>query len=61
MQTLNDALYALYMSKEIALDEALRVTNSQEEFNRMIGKDPESEEKKPLATQRPLTGGLGKR
>lgn len=61
MQTLNDALYALYMSKEIALDEALRVTNSQEEFNRMIGKDPEAEEKKPLATQRPLTGGLGRR
>src|SRR5512141_2229518 len=58
MQTLNDALYALYMSKEIALDEALRVTNSQEEFNRMIGKDPESEEKKLLATSRPLSGGL---
>jgi twitching motility protein PilT len=61
MQTLNDALYALYMSKDIALDEALRVTNSQEEFNRMIGKDPESEEKKPPVTQRPLTGGLGRR
>jgi twitching motility protein PilT len=61
MQTLNDALYALYMSKEISLDEALRVTNSQDEFNRMIGKDPEAEEKKPLATSRPLTGGLARR
>src|SRR5690349_3947319 len=37
MQTLNDALYALYMSRDITLDEALRVTNSQDEFNRMIG------------------------
>ena len=61
MQTLNDALYALYMSKEISLDEALRVTNSQDEFNRMIGKDPEAEEKKPMATSRPLTGGLAGR
>jgi twitching motility protein PilT len=61
MQTLNDALYALYMSKDIALDEALRVTNSQEEFNRMIGKDPEMEEAKPHPAQRPLTGGLARR
>jgi twitching motility protein PilT len=61
MQTLNDALYALYMSKEISLDEALRVTNSQEEFNRMIGKDPEADDKKPPVTQRPLTGGLARR
>jgi Tfp pilus assembly ATPase PilU len=60
MQTLNDALYALYMGREITLDEALRVTNSQDEFNRMIGKDPDVEQK-PLATTRPLTGGLAKR
>ena len=61
MQTLNDALYALYMSKDISLDEALRVTNSQDEFNRMIGKEPETDEKKPMATSRPLTGGLAGR
>ena len=61
MQTLNDALYALYMSKEITLDEALRVTNSQDEFNRMIGKEPETDDKKPLPGQRPLTGGLAAR
>lgn len=61
MQTLNDALYALYMSRDISLDEALRVTNSQDEFNRMIGKEPETEEKKPSPTQRPLTGGLAGR
>jgi twitching motility protein PilT len=61
MQTLNDSLYALYMSKEITLDEALRVTNSQDEFNRMIGKEPASDENKPGAPSRPLTGGLSGR
>jgi twitching motility protein PilT len=61
MQTLNDALYALYMSRDISLEEALRVTNSQDEFNRMIGKEPETEEKKPSPTSRPLTGGLAGR
>src|SRR5215207_10179265 len=61
MQTLNDSLYTLYMSKDISLDEALRVTNSQDEFNRMIGKEPETDEKKPMATSRPLTGGLAGR
>jgi twitching motility protein PilT len=61
MQTLNDALYALYMSRDITLDEALRVTNSQDEFNRMIGKEPEVDEKKPTPGQRPLTGGLARR
>ena len=30
-------------------------------FNRMIGKDPETDEKKPLPGQRPLTGGLAAR
>jgi twitching motility protein PilT len=61
MQTLNDSLYALYMGKEITLEEALRVTNSQDEFNRMIGKEPESLEKAQPGS-RPLTGGLaGKR
>ena len=60
MQTLNDALYALYMSREITLDEALRVTNSQDEFNRMIGREPEAEQKSAPGS-RPLTGGLAKR
>src|SRR5688500_13612752 len=60
MQTLNDALYALYMSRDITLEEALRVTGSPDEFNRMIGKDPEAENKPP-ASARPLTGGLAGR
>src|SRR5678815_3136814 len=41
MQTLNDALYALYMSKDISLEEALRVTNTQDECNLMIGQSPD--------------------
>jgi len=61
MQTLNDALYALYMAREIGLDDALRVTSSPDEFLRMIGKEPTADASVPAA-QRPLTGGLnGKR
>jgi twitching motility protein PilT len=40
MQTLNDSLYALYMGREIAADEALRVTSAPDEFLRMIGREP---------------------
>jgi twitching motility protein PilT len=39
MQTLNDALYALYMGREITADEALRVTSAPDEFLRMIGRE----------------------
>ena len=61
MQTLNDALYTLYMAREIGLDDALRVTSSPDEFLRMIGKEPTADANAP-APQRPLTGGLnGKR
>ena len=61
MQTLNDALYALYMSREITAEEALRVTSVPEEFNRMIGREPSEDPGKAPPSQRPLTGGLGKR
>ena len=40
MQTLNDALYILYMNREVAVDECLRVTSDQNEFLRMIGMPP---------------------
>jgi twitching motility protein PilT len=39
-QTLNDALYQLYMSREVAEEECLRVTSDPNEFLRMIGKAP---------------------
>jgi Tfp pilus assembly ATPase PilU len=58
MQTLNDALYALYMGREITVDEALRVTNSQDEFNRMIGREVEGDTGKPAPGSRLNNGGL---
>lgn len=41
MQTLNDALYGLYMSRDITEDEALRVTSAPDEFLHMIGRETE--------------------
>jgi len=38
MQTLNDSLYALYMSREVDEEECLRVSGDPTEFLRMIGK-----------------------
>ena len=43
MQTMNDALYNLYMSKTVALDEVLRASHDQAEIMRMIGVTPEGE------------------
>jgi len=40
MQTLNDSLYQLYMSREVVLDECLRVSGDQNEFLRMVGEAP---------------------
>jgi len=37
MQTMNDALYQLYMSKTVALDEVLRASHDQSELMRMVG------------------------
>ncbi|HJR63461.1 MAG TPA: type IV pilus twitching motility protein PilT [Gemmatimonadaceae bacterium] len=37
MQTLNDALYQLYMAREVEVDECLRVSSDPNEFLRMIG------------------------
>ncbi len=40
MQTLNDALYQLYVAREVEMDECLRVTSDPNEFMRMIGEPP---------------------
>ncbi|HVD60718.1 MAG TPA: type IV pili twitching motility protein PilT, partial [Gemmatimonadaceae bacterium] len=57
-QTLNDALYALYMNREITADEALRVTSAPDEFLRMIGKEPSgTDEHKAMSQQRPAMNG----
>ncbi len=43
MQTLADSLYTLYMSREVALEECLRVAPDQNEFLRMVGELPEKD------------------
>jgi twitching motility protein PilT len=37
MQTLNDALYQLYVQREVALEECLRVSSDPAELKRMVG------------------------
>jgi twitching motility protein PilT len=49
MQTMNDALYQLYMQREVNRDECLRVSSNPNEFLRMIG-DPPLDEKEGLPT-----------
>jgi twitching motility protein PilT len=67
MQTLNDALYALYMNREVTADECLRVSGDPTEFQRMIGQlDPADEGRtgQPPAgkpTGRPAPGSPAKR
>jgi len=43
MQTMNDVLYQLYLSKTVALEEVLRASHDQAELMRMIGISPEGE------------------
>jgi twitching motility protein PilT len=45
MQTMNDGLYNLYMSKTVALEEVLRASHDQAELNRMIGITPDGDGK----------------
>jgi len=66
MQTLNDALYQLYMQREVVLDECLRVSGDQNEFLRMIGEAPLADENIPgepqkIAGQHPKYAAAGKR
>ncbi len=39
-QTLNDALYQLYVARDVSEEECLRVSSDKNEFLRMIGKPP---------------------
>ncbi|HXC26270.1 MAG TPA: type IV pilus twitching motility protein PilT [Gemmatimonadaceae bacterium] len=43
MQTLNDALYTLYMAKEVSAEECLRVSGDANEFARMAGLELDSD------------------
>ena len=44
MKTLADSLYTLYMSRDVSLDECLRVAPDQNEFLRMIGEPAQGED-----------------
>ncbi|MBA2292568.1 MAG: type IV pilus twitching motility protein PilT [Gemmatimonadales bacterium] len=44
MQTMNDSLYQLYMSREVTRDECLRVSPNPSEFMRAIGETPMEEQ-----------------
>ncbi|HJR41011.1 MAG TPA: type IV pilus twitching motility protein PilT [Gemmatimonadaceae bacterium] len=54
MQTLNDALYQLYVGREIVMEEALRCSSDPNEFLRMIGESP-NEDGAPGDKQRPAS------
>ena len=62
MQTLNDALYQLYMSREVTAEECLRVSGDPTEFQRMIGQlDPADDPAAKPGTQRPAVSRETKR
>jgi twitching motility protein PilT len=44
MQTMNDALYQLYVGREVSQEECLRATSDPNEFLRMIGETPMEEQ-----------------
>lgn len=55
MQTLNDALYQLYVAREVTEEECLRASSDPNEFLRMIGRSPLDDHSgdgkpRPLAT-----------
>jgi twitching motility protein PilT len=58
MQTMNDALYQLYTSREVAQEECERVSSEPKEFLRMIGVTPMEEQEMTTAngTQRAAAG-----
>jgi twitching motility protein PilT len=59
MQTMNDGLYNLYMSKTVSLDEVLRASHDQAEIMRMIGMSPEGDT--PGKPQQTAAAGAGRR
>jgi twitching motility protein PilT len=64
MQTLNDALYQLYMAREVVREECLRVSSDPNEFLRMIGEGPMDDSTDPLqvpSREQRMAGAGGKR
>jgi twitching motility protein PilT len=59
MQTLNDALYQLYMGREVTKEECLRVSSNPNEFLRAIG-EPLMDEKEPMPASGAAQAGQSK-
>jgi len=59
MQTLNDALYQLYMAREVTKDECLRVTSKPNDFLRSIGEAPPDDKEMPTPAQAAAAGQGG--
>ena len=60
MQTLNDALYQLYITRMVTADECVRSSSDPNEFLRMIGKGPGDESNGAVerrSSDRTLVGG----
>lgn len=51
MQTMNDALYQLYVSRQVSADECVRSSGDPNEFLRMIGKGPLDDSGSPPSAQ----------
>jgi twitching motility protein PilT len=61
MQTLNDALYQLYVAREVEEEECLRVTSDQNEFLRLIGRQPAGDDGNADRNGRATPIGAGRR
>ncbi|HTY05332.1 MAG TPA: type IV pilus twitching motility protein PilT [Gemmatimonadales bacterium] len=57
MQTLNDALYQLYVGREVTKEECLRVSGNPNEFLRQIGEPPLDDREGGLAGGSSAAGG----
>jgi twitching motility protein PilT len=57
MQTLNDALYQLYVGRDVTRDECLRVTSTPNDFLRMIGEAPVDEREPTTGAGQPVGAG----
>ena len=54
MQTMNQALYQLYVARDVTEDECLRVSGDPNEFLRMIGQRPMEEQDIPAVGEKQL-------
>ncbi len=66
MQTMNDALYQLYVSRQVSADECVRASGDPSEFLRLIGKGPADDNHSPPlrangAGDRTVAGAFGRR